>query len=1043
MPVSVCAFGQAAGLIEGTITDPENAAISGASVVCSNVNTGIRLQTRTNTEGIFRFPELPIGTYEITATMPGFQVVKERTDLLTGDALNLKLQLKVGSVSETIEVTGEAPVVQSATSEVKTTMDSRQMSELPLNGRNPLDLVVLTPGADYTATGTSPGQQDNTGVTVNGLRSTDNNYQLDGASFTNNFYGSAPTLPNPDMLGEFTVQSADFSARESRAGALVQLSTRSGTNRWAGSAFEFLRNDKMDARNFFGAQRSPFKRSQAGASVGGPLVRNRTFLFASYQATIGRGGPSPKLLTVPSVAQVNGDFSAPNLASKIIVDPTNGQPWADNIIPKTRFSPAASKLLFVFPAPNIGSNTARIPTNADVNDHQFLVKVDHHFSLANNLTVRYYFDRNEFQRDTTSPPGIYALNDYRNQILTVQDSHILTPRFTVTGSFSYSQNFRNQIPNAPIFNQDLTSLVSKAQSTTGKELRMNINNYFNFLSGGPLQFNPKAMEFRPQAVWSHGTHLIGFGSDMLWDREYTVDNSVGAGTWTFEPTRTANTAIRGSVGDSFASLLLGVPLTFQQTSNAPNDFRQARYHFWVQDDWKVSRRVTLNLGLRWEPSLPPVDLLGPLPGFAPGLQSRVAPKAPPGLIFSGDVTNSILPRDWNNLAPRVGLAWDVSGSGKLVVRAGLGIYYHVTPVAASRAVAVNGSFRALNVTVNNPLSFDNPWGNYPGGNPFPYTVPTPDQLQGYGFPARATIGALDPYAKSGYTEAWNFAVERQVFRDTSLKVSYVANHSIGIMGGTEGNPAVYGPGATAANIDSRRLYAGIASMTLISPFQGSNYHSMQVSVTKRTRSGLSILANYVFSKALDDGTNGGLGQLTGQPRNPFNRNMDKGPADFDVTQRANIALLYDLPRLTHNAIGGTLVNGWQLNTIITLQTGYPYTPTSGQRALVGGAADFGDIVGDPARPAGADPVQQWYNIAAFVLPPTGGYGNAGRNILRGPGKQVVNFSTFKNFRATERLTLQFRFEAFNFFNHANFGLPNAATTARFWRQRIRAYCSSV
>lgn len=369
--VQLCA--QATGRIDGTIVDSQQAAVPAAQVSCRNVGTGLGYETASNDEGIFRFPELPIGTYEIVVSKAGFQkLLRGGVELLTGHTLDLKLGLKVGQVSESVEVTSQVPLVQTATSEVQTTIDSRAMSELPLNGRNPLNLVLLTPGADYTNTGTNAGQQDNPGVTVNGLRSVDNNYALDGAGFNNAHHGGAPTLPNPDTLGEFTVQSSNFSARESRAGALVQLSTRSGTNRWSGSVFEYLRNDKMDARNFFDVTRQVFKRSQAGGSVGGPIKRNQTFVFGSYQATVKRGTPSPKLITVPTAALRSGDFSA--LASRIIVDPLTRQPFPNNVIPQSRFDPTAVRALAYVPLPNVpNSSAARLPQNADQDDHQFVV----------------------------------------------------------------------------------------------------------------------------------------------------------------------------------------------------------------------------------------------------------------------------------------------------------------------------------------------------------------------------------------------------------------------------------------------------------------------------------------------------------------------------------------------------------------------------------------------------------------------------------------------------------------------------------------------
>jgi len=1012
---------QSTGRISGAVVDSAEAAIPGAIVSCVNTGTGTSHEVVTGDDGIFRFPELPIGQYRLTVTKEGFQrLTRGEVELLTGHMVELKLHMSVGSVAETIDVKGDVPLVQTVSSEVKTTMDSRAMSELPLNGRNPLELVVLTPGADFTSLGTSPGQQDNTGVVVNGLRSTDNNFQLDGAGFNNPMYASAPTLPNPDTLGEFTVQSSNFSARESRAGAVVQLSTRSGTNRFSGAFFNFLRNDKLDARNFFAQQVSEFKRNQGGASVGGPILRNRLFFFGSYQVTVKRGSPSPKLLTVPTPAMREGVFPA----VRTIYDPAaNRQPFPANTIPRSRFDAPLQKLMPFMPLPNNGPTIAELPREDDQNDHQILGKIDYQYGSGNALSVRYYYDLNDIQRDTTSVRDTFSLNSYRNQSLTVRDTRTVKSVFTLNNSVSYSRTFRRQVPQAPIYTNVLASGVVPANERTLPELRVNLANYFNFFSGGPLQFYPSFWEIRNQTAWSRGAHLIAFGADIYRSREDAIDNSFGSGIWSFSMLRTQNAA--GLGGDTFASFLLGLPATFQQTSSDLARLIENRYQLWFQDDWRIRPRLTLNLGLRWEPALPAHDVLGPLTGFTPGMQSTVAPNAPRGLIFSGDVRDSIYPADWNNVAPRIGFAWDLTGSGKSVIRAGYGIYYRAVPLAVQRIVGTNGTFRTQDITVNEPPSFAEPWNGYPGGNPFPYHTPNRDEMRNWRFRLPVFAQALDPNTRTSYTQSWNFTVERQVLSDASVSAAYIGNRSIKIISGVEGNPAVFRAGATAANIDSRRIYPGLASVRLSTPWQWANYHSMQISVTKRTRRGLSTVSNYVFSKAIDIGTGGTIGGFNWQARDPFNWSIDKAVSDTDVTHRVNVALLYDLPVLVRGSkLGGAAINGWQLNGILTAQTGYPFDITAGNRALTGGNSANADIVGDPVRPAGADPVVQYFNTAAFVLPPLGTHGTLGRNVLRGPGKVNFNFSTFKNFPASERYTLQFRFEAFNFFNHANFDLPN-------------------
>lgn len=1021
--VATPSYAQSTGRLTGTVVDGTGAVLPGATVVVRNVATSRSFETVTAAEGLFRFPELPIGPYEITASLTGFQtLVRSDIELLTGQTLDVRLSMQLGDVNESIEVTGGIPLVQTTTSAVQTTIDSRAMSELPLNGRNPLQLVVLTPGADLTSLGTSLGQQDNTGVTVNGLRATDNNYQLDGAGFNNPMYGSAPTLPNPDTLGEFTVQSSSFNARESRAGSVVKLSTRSGTNRFSGSVFNFLRNDKMDARNFFAEEVSEFKRNQGGASLGGPIIRNRAFFFSSYQATIKRGSPSPKLLTVPSLEQREGLFPA----DRTIYDPLTGEPFPGNVIPEERFDSSAVALLPYIPLPNAGTNIAELPTDDDQDDHQGLAKVDYAYGDGNTLTVRYYYDRNQLQRDTNSAPGVFSVNDYRNQSVTVRDTHALTSRLTATNVLSYVRTFRRQVPEAPIFNTDVVDIVPANELTT-PELRVNLGNYFNLFSGGPLQFLPSYWEWRGQVDWSLGAHLIGFGADVYRSKQEAIDNSFGSGIFTFSTLRTADSA--GIGGDTFASFLLGLPARFQQTASDAAELHENRYHVWVQDDWRIHPRLTLNLGLRWEPTLPATDALGRLAGFAPGMQSTIAPLAPEGVVFSGDVADSIVPTDWNNFAPRVGAAWDVTGSGKTVMRGGFGIYYLAVPLATSRIVATNGPFRTLAVDFSDPASFSDPFGDFPGGTPFPFVTPSPEELLTWEFanPLSTISGVLDPNMRTGHTRSWNVTVEQQVLSDMAVSVAYVGQRTSGILSGLEANPAPYRPGATAADINSRRIHPGLAEVTLNTGWQWTNYHSLQVSVTKRARRGLSLLANYVFGKAIDIGTGGALGGRTWRPRDPFNWDIDKGPADTDVRHRLNLMVLFEVPGLAATAprLARALVNDWQVNGILTAQSGYPVDINSGNRSLTGGNNATADLMGDPTRPEGVDPVEQFFNTDAFALPPFGSHGNLGRNRMRGPGKVLLDMSLFKNFRISDRFTIQYRLEAFNALNHANFDNPTA------------------
>jgi hypothetical protein len=1015
-------FAQASGRITGVVTDPTDAVVQSAHVIATNTRTQIKLETVTNQDGIFQFPELPIGSYEITATAPGFKTLgRGPIELLTGHTIDLRLSLQIGEAAQTTQVTADAPMVQSASSEVQTTMETRSMQDLPLNGRNALQLVVLTPGTQLTGSGTIGGQQDNTGVSVNGLRATDNNFRLDGASYTNKHFDSAPTLPNPDTLGEFTVQSSNFSARESGAGAVVQLSTRSGTNGFHGSAFEFLRNDKLDARNFFNAAKLPFHRNQYGGTFGGPVRKDRTFFFGAYQGSKQRGAPSPKTLIIPTPAQRAGDFSA---LGKAIVDPLTGQPFLNAVIPTNRFDPIAVKLLDIIPLGNLNGRLV-VPPNSNLNDDQFLVKVDHVISDRNHLSGRYFWDRYQFQRDTGSIPGIFASNLFNNQSALARDSYILNSATVMTSSFSYSRNFRIQSIPAPFTLQELGAQVPLANDLARKEIRVNINGYVNVFGGGPLELDPETWEGHVEFSHTHGRHLLQFGGGIERNHEYALDVSNGSGSWNYNGQRTSSTAIARS-GDSFADFLLGLPNQFTQLASTPQDIVEMKYNLWFQDDWKISSRFTLNAGLRWEPWLPASDARGPIPGWLPGVHSTLAPNAPTGLVFSGDpgVPNSVLHKDFRGWAPRLGFAWNPNGDGKTIVRGAFGFFNRMPPLNVQRFTSSTAAFRGLQVSIDSPLSTANPYGNFPGGAPYPFNSVPVSQLGSFKFTLPVVSSVLDPLARHSYTESWNLTLERQLVKDLSVSVAYVGNHSAKILAATEANPAIYAPGATTANTAARRAYPGIGPTTLFTPFQDEHYEGMQIAVTKRAGHGVSVVANYVWSKTIDNNSGGTIGSVN--VINAIRLSGDRAVADFDVTHRANIALVYDLPKITKNAAFGRLVNDWHFNSIVTAQSGLPFSVKSGRdNSFSGVNSDNADQIASASRPAGVDQLAEWFNTAAFTVNTIGTFGSSGRNALRGPGLINFDLSTFKRIPVTERVTTEFRAEFFNVLNHANFLNPVA------------------
>jgi Carboxypeptidase regulatory-like domain/TonB-dependent Receptor Plug Domain len=1027
---------QATGSIRGTVADSSEAVVSGASVIAVNTATTVSRTEVTNQDGIFVFPDLPIGAYQLQISKSGFQAQKrDGIVLLTGQTLDLHIPLIVGSETQSVEVTSAAPLIQTASSSIQASVDQKQMQDLPLNGRNPLQLTTLTPGTALTTTGTEAGQQDNVGLVVNGLRATQNNFQLDGAIYNDRFFDSVPILPNPDALQEFTVQSANYSAEYAGAGALVQLSTRSGTNSIHGSAYEYLRNTVLNARNYFQQTVPPFKLNQFGGTVGGPIIKDRTFFFFAAEDLQQRSSPNPISIQVPTAAELGGDFSGLLAKHIALFNPTTGAPYPGNIIP-TAMDPLSAKLAQKYLTPlasNPNTGLFNSTSNQNIDSTQYLVKIDHVVSANNHLDGRYFYNQDNFQRPFNAPTGFYAANLFRNQSVIITDTQIFSPTFTATFSASAGRFARTQIPEAPGL-QSLQDLGQNVPLGSPGEaifpgIRANISGFVDIFSGGALTQDSTSFDYKASAVKVLNAHTISFGGEFERDRIDADDYSYTPGDNTFNGERTAAptgaTLPTGTTtsGSALADFYLGLDSQFYQDNGRKFYLRENRPSLYVQDDWKISRRLTLNLGVRWDPWLPADDLNGTLVAFKQGVQSTIAPGAPLGLLFHGDagITSSIYHNNWKDFAPRVGFAYDVAGQGKTVVRAAYGIFYGFPEgLLYQRTDAMQPVDLYLSIPA--PPTWDNIYEGYPGGTPFPRGhIPTSD-FSSYKFLLPVSGGVLDPDSKVNYTQTYNLTVEQQLGNKMAFSLAYVGNRSNHIMGSRQFNPAVFGPGATVGNENSRRLFPGLGAVELAQSYEYEGFNSLQLNVTRRESNGLTLLSNIVWSKTIDNtsiATEGNAG-----PPNPFNLASGRGPADFDQTIRYNLSANYLIPNANVQGWKNEIVNGWQVNAIVSLQTGFPFTVLSGtDRSLSGVGNDYADRVGNPARPAGVSKVKEYFNTAAFVPATLGTFGNIERNSLRGPGYADVDTSIFKNLFTGDRVSAQFQAEAFNTFNRVNFGNP--------------------
>lgn len=1036
-------FAQATGSIRGTVSDASGAVVPGASVTATNSGTALSRTETSNQDGIFVFPDMPIGSYALEISKTGFETQKRTgTVLLTGQTLDIEISLAIGTSTQSVEVTSAAPLIQTGTSSIQTSVDQKQMRDLPLNGRNPLQLTTLTPGTALTSVGTEAGQQDNIGLTVNGLRATQNNFQLDGAVYNDRFFDSVPILPNPDALQEFTIQSSNYSAAYAGAGALVQLSTRSGTNSIHGSAYEFLRNTVLDSKNYFQQTVPPFKLNQFGGTVGGPIIKDHTFFFFAAEDLQQRSSPNPISIQVPTAAELNGNFSALLAKGIAIFDPATGAPYPGNII-STPIDTLSGKLAQKYLVPLASNPTTGIfnsNANQNIDSTQYLAKIDQVINANNHLDGRYFYNEDNFQRPFNAPTGFFALNLFRNQSAIITDTQIFSPTFTAAFSVSAGRFARTQIPEAP----GLQSLQDLGQNvplgSPGESIfpgiRANIAGFVDMFSGGALTQDSTSFDYKASAVKVQNAHTISFGAEFERDRIDMDDYSFTPGDNTFSGVRTASpagaTLPTGTTksGSALADFYLGLDSQFFQDNGRKAYLRESRPSLYVQDDWQINRKLTMNAGLRWDPWLPPIDLNGTLVGFIPGAQSTIAPDAPTGLLFNGDagLQPSVFQKNWKDFAPRIGFAWNIDGQGKTVVRAAYGIFYGFPEgLLYQRTDALQPVDLYLNIPA--PPVWDNIYAGYPGGDPFPRGHIAPSQFATYKFLLPISGGVLDPKSKVNYTQNYNLTVEQQLGNKMAFSIAYVGNHSEHIMGSRQFNPAVYIPGqcgktacSTVGNENSRRLYPGLAAVEIAQSYEYEEFNSLQVNVTRRENNGLTLLTNITWSKDIDNTSSATEGNSG--PPNPYNLQSGRGPADFNQKIRFNLSANYVIPHVNVQGWESAAVNNWQLNAIASLQTGLPFNVVSGtDRSLSGIGNDFADQVGNPTRPAGVSRIKEYFNTAAFVPAAVGTFGNVLRNGLVGPGYEDLDVSLFKDLFRTSRITSQFQAEAFNSLNHVNLANP--------------------
>jgi len=1024
------------GIIEGTVEDSSGAVVSGVEVTVTKEQTGQVGTFTTGTFGRFVFPNLQVGTYDLTAERAGFKkFVQIGIPLRVTEHLNLTVVLQVGeSVSEV--------VVNAATTSVDTkevtigkVIESRSITDLPLNGRNYMQLTTLVPGSVPSVGYAEPGNPQipggvNATPQVNGGRIETNNFLLDGADNNEPFLGSAAIVPSVEALQEFKMQTNLYTAEfGSAGGAIVNVLTKSGTNQVHGSVYEFLRNNFFDARNFFSPTVSVLKRNQFGASLGGPIRKNSTFLFGNYEGFLEHRAPT-RAATVPTLLERQGDFSQSAVKP---IDPSTGQAFPGNVVPSDRVNAISQKLLQFYPAPNMGSGISSSSPLEPARTDQMLVKLDHRLRNNDDLMARYVFQQGDrifhfvpSLLGSIDVPNFPAKDEFRFQNVGIANNYIVSPAIVNETRFSYN---RAKLHTATAqFQIDARSL-GFTFPVTAPFANIPLVSIAGFTSIGTSNFfntdkTNNIFLFENNLSISHGRHLIRAGVHIASTQVNATTQTLFSGGYLFAGAFT---------GNPFADFLLGDPLLFVQVGgDGARQFRSREYTYFLQDSFAVTQNFTLYLGLRHELFGPIFDKGLRMSAFRPGQLSVVRPNVPRDVVFPGDpgIPPSTYPRDMKNLGPHVGIAWDPLKDGKTSVRAGYGIYYKppVTFVPFQTIVAPS----ILNVSLVTTPNFSDPFlGNSPF-RPGNTTLPVGPGTQ---------VNFLDPHFRTPYTQHFSLGIQREMHRSYVLEVDYVGTKGTRLVGPIDLNPPVFIPGAsTAANINARRPYQPWGQVWEGCSCFSSNYNSHQTSVTKNWSAGFFILASYTFSKSIDytsvpqfDWTSDGEPpRLT--PANPRDLRAERGLSTFDVPHRFVASFSWEPPFLQKlsGVLKKQLLGGWQVNGILQVQSGRPFTVFDPSDPNIDGeTSDRPNLVGNPFPPGFTRTVQEDFNIAAFqrIPPGTNEFGNAGRNILRTRGFQNLDLSLFKIFAITESVKLEFRAESFNLFNHPNFGPPVSDITS--------------
>ncbi len=1000
--------------VRGRVLDASEGSIPGATVTAVHTATGAFRSTVTNGNGYYVLASLPAGAYEITTMADGFQKLRQTgLNLAVGEHAAVDFRLTVGQLTDEITVVAEPVTLETQSSAVGAVIPHNYIVNLPLNGRNFLELALLAPGVSPSAQGSAGSARGRLAFQSNGLRESQNAYIYDGIYAVEPVLNSFTLNPPVDAVQEFRIHTSGTEAPfGSNSGAQVAVVLQSGRNNFHGSVYEFLRNDSLDARNFFDdptAGKPKLRRNQFGFAVGGPLRTGSSFFFVDYEGFAERRAIT-QTTNVPTAAERAGDFSQSLFPAPINL--FTGQPFSDAKLPFLH--PIGAAVANLYPQPNrnvFGQNFVAAPTQR-LRDDKFDVRLDQTLGNNGRLTGRYSFGDSELFEpyatgSATLIPGFGNDVDERGQNLMVAETHTIGARWVNEFRFGYNR------VDSRTFHQNSGTSINRTLglpdfTTRDRDLGLSQISVTGLSPLGDEGNNPQdslvdSYQILNTTSYAQGNHLLRFGVERRWIRQDAFRDVLSRGMINFLGAFTQN---------PLADLLLGLPtFTGGALSDNPQALRTGNTSAFVHDNWKLRRNLTLNLGLRYEYNTPAHDALDRAYVYDPASFSTAQ-------VGTNGIPRAGYENDRNDIAPRVGLAW--SPSQRMVLRAGYGIYYNASPLAPGQGIYFNPPLFNFQLffpsAQTGPITIENPW-------PAALQAPFPPSAFTY-----------NRNLRSSYAQQWNFTLQSEMSKEVIFEVGYHGTSGVNLLAGRDINQP-----APSFQFPNFRPVPFFQSIDQIEAAAHSTYHSLQAQLQCRFRGGLTGMFSYTWSKAIDNASNFFPSAVDNNfPQDSLNTAAERALSSFDLRQRFSGSWVYELPVGKGHSMWGnlsgplnTLVDGWMLNGVWTLQTGQPFSVVLPREldnsntgiSFLGGAADRPNVIGNPIL--GSPDPSRWFAIEAFGMPPFGSFGSAGRNILSGPSMRNLDFSLLKDTKLGETATLQLRVEFFNVFNTPNFRQPNA------------------